>query len=316
MIRHDEHYLQLIHKHVSLEKFSYIQNLPFFFLEMPEKWMISPTQANLNILKELLPTDEITIGDMLPFDEFSFVMVNDPSLHVVKLDRNKNILYMYDYFLPRSYNYSGMAVNEKHDSVIHKIKEDPNYPPLGSHQRKVIDRGVWVHAHARTITGFYSVFISQHYRRKQKFGLILDDKVDKDSALVRDRNDFDMESLILSVLALFVTAEEKHEYLVEVTRDPTHGLNKRGKHHPSKYSPKHHYVYLDGPPVTSLTDGEQSELTRRGHARKAHWHRLMHDRFRNHPNFGGRIRIRATWIGPKEWADAGKIYTLHEPETL
>jgi len=38
---------------------------------------------------------------------------------------------------------------------------------------------------------------------------------------------------------------------------------------------------------------------------------LTSERYKNHPMFNQRIRIRAAWIGPEEWADAGKIYTIH-----
>ncbi len=309
MIRHDEHFLQLIHRHISLKRFSEIQELPFFYLEMPDKWMISPTQANLDALLEVMPT-EIPLDQMVPFPEFSFILANDPSLHIVKLHEHKGekILMLNDYFLPKSYNYSGIP-----DETSYKTNYD-----ITPTQRKHIDKGVWIHYHVRTWKGSYGCIIQQMYRRKCKIKLNLKDHIDnsKQARQIFDRNNQDMEALMLSILALFHTAEEKHERLVHVAPDFSKGSNQRGKHHSSKYAAKHHYVYLDGPPATILTSGEASTIKRRGHHRRAHWHRLIHDRFKNHPEYGKRIRIKASWIGPKEWADAGKIYTLHEPEEL
>lgn len=319
MIRHDEHFLQLIHKHISLERFSDIQNLPFFYLEMPEKWMIGPRHADLNCLLELMPKD-LTLEDTLPFPEFSFIMANEPSLHVVRLINkdSQRVLLMNDYFLPRSYDYSGDSYLKSGKPLV------PGQVMPTAPERKQINRGLWVHYHARTFEGNYTCLIQQFYNRKCKMKIDLnnyhsDATPDVKTSVkdVLDRNNADMEAMMLSILALFYTAEEKHEHLVRVTRDPTRRSHQRGNHHPSKYSPHHHYVYLDGPPAKTLNTKEHGEsVKRRGHARKAHWHRLMHDRFKNHPDFGKRIRIRASWIGPKEWADAGKIYTLHEPDTL
>ena len=311
MIRHDEHFLQLIHRHVSLERFSEIQNLPFFYLEMPDKWMISPTQANLDVLLEIVPTD-ILLEEMVPFPEFSFILANDPSLHVVKLvvdsKTGDKLLLLNDYFLPKSYNYSGIP-----DSTSYKTNYD-----ITPAQRKHIDKGVWIHYHIRTWKGAYDCVIQQMYRRKCKIKLDLSDHthVSPQAKQIFDRNNQDMEALMLSILALFHTAEEKHEHLVSVRKDFKRGSNQHGNHHSSKYAARHHYVYLDGPPANTLSKSEASGIKRRGHARRAHWHRLTHDRFKNQPQFGERIRIKASWIGPKSWADAGKIYTLHEPEEL
>jgi len=51
----------------------------------------------------------------------------------------------------------------------------------------------------------------------------------------------------------------------------------------------------------------------KGHPRRGHWHRLMHERFKNHPKYKSRIRIRPTWVGPKNTEYRGAIYKLIEP---
>ena len=306
-MRHDEHYLQLIHRHIGLKAFSIIQDLPFFFLEVPDKWLITSKQADLRIIKELLPKEEVPLENMLPFPKFSFVLANDPSLHVVNFTYNKktkkNLLVMIDYFLPKSYNYSG-------------IPDGSSYEFFDPVNKKRIDRGVWVHNHVRHSDGEYNCIVEQYYNRKKKLEMKLDINTHPEVTKIYERNEIDMESLVLTILALFVTAEVRHERLVHVVKNPRNGINQRGNHHPSKYAANHHYVYLDGPPANILSKNEASGIKRRGHSRRAHWHRLMHDRFKNHPQFGQRIRIKASWIGPKEWADAGKIYTLHEPDEL
>jgi hypothetical protein len=87
---------------------------------------------------------------------------------------------------------------------------------------------------------------------------------------------------------------------------------------------KQHYIYLDGalPTLADGSGGNSSESakgsghgqghSKRGHYRRATWRRLSHPRFRNHPNFGGRIRVRSTWVGPTSSEVEGKIYTLRQ----
>lgn len=60
---------------------------------------------------------------------------------------------------------------------------------------------------------------------------------------------------------------------------------------------------------------EQGELTRMAHNRRAHYRTLRSERFRYAR--GKRIFVRATWVGPKEWKDAGgkQIYHILEPVT-
>ncbi len=55
------------------------------------------------------------------------------------------------------------------------------------------------------------------------------------------------------------------------------------------------------------------ELTRMAHNRRAHYKTLRHERYRF--KRGQRIKVRATWVGPKEWKDEGgkQIYRILEP---
>lgn len=125
--------------------------------------------------------------------------------------------------------------------------------------------------------------------------------------------------MVTTVLALFCYAEENQQRLVKVVDQPAVKDRKTArKSTNTKYGAKSHYIYLDGPPahvVNQEADGEAKRSVR-GHARKAHWRRLTHPKFKNHPKFGQRVRVRATWVGPTEWADQGKIYTLHDQDDL
>jgi hypothetical protein len=57
---------------------------------------------------------------------------------------------------------------------------------------------------------------------------------------------------------------------------------------------------------------ENETLTRMAHARRAHYKTLRHDRYRFMR--GQRVKVKACWVGPKEWKDAGgrQIYRLLE----
>jgi hypothetical protein len=56
-----------------------------------------------------------------------------------------------------------------------------------------------------------------------------------------------------------------------------------------------------------------AELTRMAHNRRAHQRTLRSERFRYAR--GKTIWVKATWVGPKEWKDAGgrQIYRILEP---
>ena len=70
-MRHDEHYLRLIHKHCSVAEFERIRNLPFFFLPIPDKWKIGK-KVNLPALRAYVGTD-IDVQHLFPFDNFAFM---------------------------------------------------------------------------------------------------------------------------------------------------------------------------------------------------------------------------------------------------
>jgi len=114
-------------------------------------------------------------------------------------------------------------------------------------------------------------------------------------------------------LAYFKWAESMH--LVKETPLPTKRDIKTVKHgnkKPWTRSDMPSYIYLDAPrkPQEHSGTGEGKPLAH-GHHRRAHWRTLSHPRFRNHPMYGKKVRVKATWVGPTEWKENNTIYTVH-----
>lgn len=49
---------------------------------------------------------------------------------------------------------------------------------------------------------------------------------------------------------------------------------------------------------------------KRGHERRGHWRKLTHPRFRHHPKYGQKIRVRPCWVGPYEVDYQGARYVV------
>lgn len=114
-------------------------------------------------------------------------------------------------------------------------------------------------------------------------------------------------------MSFFKWADTKH--MVRVQPKPsTQDLKseKHGDKKPWTRTDKPYYIYLDAPtPETTSGHGTGSTSGhRRGHHRRAHWRTLNHPRFKNHPQYGAKIRVRPTWVGPTEWVVDGKTYTV------
>lgn len=48
----------------------------------------------------------------------------------------------------------------------------------------------------------------------------------------------------------------------------------------------------------------------RGHNRRGHFRTLKDARFKKHPMYGKPVRIRPTWVGPRDWVKNGTVYTV------
>lgn len=301
MIRHDEIFLKQLHKHVSVKTYELSSQLPFFYFQLPDDFKTNDKPDADKI--SLALGEGNYVNDVLPFDRFAFILDNDPSLHVFFMSTSE--MYMVDYFHPVDY-----------PSSMEEYYFGDKGPP------KHMTRGIWAQRH-RVVGGFngdYSCESRQYYNRKIVKDFKMDPEAQPEMKVFRDRNKSDFDLILGTILALFIRAEDTNQRLIRVADAPrkrNRGDNTPQKH-TSRWAPKHHYVYLDGPPAHVMSE-EQREATGRtvrGHARRAHWHKLTHPRYKNHPNYGGRVRVKSTWVGPVEWVDEGKIYTLHDPEKL
>jgi hypothetical protein len=303
-MRHDEKYLRLIHKHISYPKFEKLSKLPFFYFTCPDMWLDSPGYVNMVAVKQYVTDHARPMAHMIPFPEFTCIVDGDASLHHITHgyhpDTGKEGLAMDDYFRPKDY-----PQNEQY-----AIRQTPE-----------IEKGVWRHRHLLVDEQEYRCE-ANHFNNRKKIGSY--EILSYGEPLltqIYERNQIDYVQLTMTILALFLLADERSERLVRVTAAPVKKRKSRGqpsKSSANKYAAKHHYVYLDGPPPHVMSNEELgvAKGTKRGHARKAHWRKLTHERFKNHPKFGQTVRVKATWVGPIEWADQGKIYTLHDVEDL
>lgn len=120
---------------------------------------------------------------------------------------------------------------------------------------------------------------------------------------------------VISLIWLFHEAESKHMIKVERKKRPGSSKPKRSRHEWRARLPTTHYIYLDAPPAGSAgcNSGTGKPLTT-GHRRRAHWRTLRAERFKKHPSYMKRIRIREAWIGPKTWSDSGAVYTVMDED--
>ena len=122
---------------------------------------------------------------------------------------------------------------------------------------------------------------------------------------------------------MFCHCANSDKYLVKVDPAPTKKRKKGAKLSAKAKShlPRSHYIYLDkAPEQVRPTDrsevGSESVTSRKsGHHRRAHWRTMVHRRFRHHPHYGERIRIKASWIGPTQWSDNRAVYTVQGLDT-
>jgi hypothetical protein len=300
-MRHDEKYLKLLHDHGSLIYYNQIRELPFFYFVIPEKWRKDEKTIDIEIVKNALP-NPIVMEEIIPFPHFSFIIDQDPCLHMFSgVGASVQIV---DLFRPRDY-----PVPEEERILIEN----------GAN----VDKGIWFHNHRMELDVVgkrieYDCESTQFYRHKQLAGFPIIQGQNPTLDVLYERNRRDCGLIWMTLISLLHHAEENHRRLIHVAPIVRKRTKGQGISTSRQYTSKHHYVYLDGPPARVMTDTELGEVTihRRGHHRRAHWHRLSHERFKNHPMYGKRIRVKASWIGPTEWIDEGKIYTLHNPEEL
>jgi hypothetical protein len=301
-MRHDDQHLSRIKKHAGEQHFRYLQETPFFYFDAnPAKhW-----KDNGEFVIRLIP--------MLPFNHMIWMNVKTNVLHELTYDPEKWHLTITDYYNPETADIGVMNSTKEHKRRYNipplmlqnhrfEFTEDPMNPD--SALTTVIRISYLGYRNGLAIKSEDSTYV---YIRNNEDKL-LDFERDKQNVL------YDVFAEIAMLEHIFQQVEDKH--LVRVTEKPAAPINNRqAKKSNKKYTAKYHYVYMDCPhvPSTKNSDGKVTHH-KRGHHKRAHWRTLTNPRFSKHPKFGQRIRVKACWVGPLEWSDNGKIYTVHNPD--
>jgi hypothetical protein len=112
-------------------------------------------------------------------------------------------------------------------------------------------------------------------------------------------------------LMLYLKHGPKH--LVEVT--PT----KKAKTSPALQKNRP-WVGATGPRIllldrmpTTQSESTATHASPKPHRRRGHWKTLSHPRFRHHPQYGKKIYVKPSFVGPRQATYQGNIYRLVEP---
>ena len=270
--------------------FDYVKNLPFFYFSQ------EPAEGLKIDSKEIADK----IFDLLPFDEFCWMNSMTNVLHVLhKLDDRKFSIsdiyspYKLDQFLIQNPEISRTVdlnvpklMVQMHDVIFNRADDnaDIGVQFAGFTNKKMVQAG----------NSKYMDYVNQSLKTTEG-----------------KRVRADIESEIVYLLDILQKAEERSQHVVRVQPVPQKRVKGQPKKTARRFSPTHHYVYIDCPRAPA-TSGESTGAIRRGHDRRAHTRILKHPRYKNHPKYGQKIRVKSAWIGPKEWVVEGKIYTLHE----
>lgn len=71
-------------------------------------------------------------------------------------------------------------------------------------------------------------------------------------------------------------------------------------------------LLLDRMPTTQ-SQGTGTHASPKPHRRRGHWKTLSHPRFRHHPQYGKKIYVKPSFVGPRQVSYEGNIYRLVEP---
>ena len=71
-------------------------------------------------------------------------------------------------------------------------------------------------------------------------------------------------------------------------------------------------LLLDRMPATQ-TQSTGTHASPKPHRRRGHWKTLSHPRFRHHPQYGKKIYVKPSFVGPRQAKYEGNIYRLREP---
>ncbi len=295
-MRHDADTIKSIELNIGKEEARSLQQLPFIMAPLKFE---RPGDTTPEYPKEYLLSHEDTLNT-IPFEEFSFFRADSATyLHVVYDGDCKWTVTM----MPAIALLN--ADNEKKTKRVKEVYKKLAYSVAIFTIKQVL----------RTPTDDDPNCLSMDYAMQQEWFV-------RKKRLTIPAEELDYEDLQSMfdehanfMFSFFGYAANSH--LVRVEKKETRKKRKTTPYLRTHPHAECHYIYLDAPPSHHLSQAQKDHdvsSSKRGHHRKAHWRSLTHQRFVNHPKFGQRVRVRAAWIGPHEWADTGKIYTIHNQE--
>ena len=74
-----------------------------------------------------------------------------------------------------------------------------------------------------------------------------------------------------------------------------------------------HILFLDKLPIKSSEGSTGTGTPKKPHKRRGHWRILQDPRYRHHPQYGKRIYVKPSFIGPEQTEYEGNIYKLIKP---
>jgi len=74
-----------------------------------------------------------------------------------------------------------------------------------------------------------------------------------------------------------------------------------------------HILFLDRLPTKQKEECKNTGSSKKPHRRRGHWRILNHPKYRHHPQFGKKIYVKPSFIGPNESEYEGNTYRLIKP---
>ncbi len=106
---------------------------------------------------------------------------------------------------------------------------------------------------------------------------------------------------------------EKHMVEVVPSKPRPHVKTPLNAKKPWKSATGPHILFLDRMPTTPAEGGVAQGGTKSPHRRRGHWRTLEHPRFRHHPQYGKKIYVKPSFVGPQQTEYQGNIYKLIQP---
>ena len=114
-------------------------------------------------------------------------------------------------------------------------------------------------------------------------------------------------------LGYFKYVESNDLYMIERKERTTSRDTKSRQKKPWTCKDYPTIIYLNVLPserTSTESNGNGSHTPKKAHQRRGHWRKLDHPRFKKHPKFGKKIRIKPSWIGDKEAVVGNTIYRV------